>query len=229
MKKKKSTGGLTVDFGGVEDRVLVPEGDYRVKVESVEQKESQAGNPMLLWVFKINEPKNKQANGQKLYTNTVLAPQSLWVLRNLLKALGIKVPNSAMELELEDYVGLECVVSVEHEKYEGRDRAKVVNFSSIEDEDEEEEDVEVEDDGDEEEEEEDEDSGEDSEEDEDDEEEAEELEAVSADEVEEMSSKQLAKLIKDYDLDVDLDSIKSNRKKIAAVVEALEEKDLLAK
>jgi hypothetical protein len=53
------------------------------------------------------------------------------------------------------------------------------------------------------------------------------VEKYDADEVKEMSVKDLAKLIKKHDLDVDLDDFKTDKKKAAAVVSALEDESLI--
>ena len=228
MKKSKSKkgNGYRLDFTDVPDRILVPEGDWPVKIESVEVKE---GNEYDYFAFrcKVNSPKERKAHGGALFFNTSLSPKSLWNLRNLLRAVGIKVPDGPMELDFDELIGCEFIATVEHEKYEGRTQARVIGYAPIdEDEGEEDEEVEVEDDDSEDEEDEKDEKDDDEDEEE---EEAEELEAVSEDEVSEMSLKQLKKLVEDYSLDVDLDSFKTTKKKVSAIVEALEEKDLLAK
>lgn len=130
-KKHKKTGKLvTVDFTDVETRELIPDGDYHVKVEKCEQEEGDKG-PYLNWVLKIPSGEYK---GKQLYYITSLTKQSLWNLRAVLEALGIEVPKSKMSLDIPSYKGLEMGVSVETEKYKGKEKNVVVDVWNLEDE-----------------------------------------------------------------------------------------------
>jgi hypothetical protein len=185
--KKK---GTTVDFTDVETRVLVPEGEYRAKVKAVEEDESNAGNTYLKWQFTTVDD-DKKLNGQTLYYHTSLQPQALWNLRNLLETLGVETPNGKYVLDAAAYIGLECMVTVEHETYEGKKKAKISDFAPLEAEaeddeaEEEEETEEVEEEAEEEETEE-----------EETEEEEEEEEEITADEVKAMKLEELQDLAK---------------------------------
>ena len=249
-KGKKKGNKLKVDFTGVETRAHIADGQYHVKVEEITQEE---GNqvPYLKWVFVIVS--DDKTNGRKLFYNTSLAPQALWNLRNLLETLGVDTPDGALSLDLDEYLGLELMVRVENETYEGKDRPKVTDFTPIEEttsaEDDSDDDAEEDDEEEEpatkkgkkkEEPEEEEEEEEESEEEESDEEGEEESDAdeeeeeadddgkVSADEVKEMDEKELADLIKKHKLSVDLKKITKASKRLAAVIDALESKDLLA-
>lgn len=123
--KKKST--VSVDFTGVETRVLLPEGVYNAKVDEV-TLEPNDGKPYLKWKFLTIDEDTKLDN-KPLYNNTSLQPQSLWVLGSLLETLGVERPDGAMDLDLEELVGLELGLVVEHEDYQGKARAKVVDFT----------------------------------------------------------------------------------------------------
>lgn len=228
-KDKKKNKGLFVDMTDVETRVLVPEDQYRLKVDNITAEESSEGNSYLKWTFTISGDE-KKVKGQKLYYNTSLLPQALWNLGNLLRTLGVEVPQGKMKLELEEYIGLECMGTVEHEKYEGKTQARLTDFSPLTDEEEEDEDKE-EDDKDEEADDEDEDDSDEAEEesdDEDDEEEDEdeESEAVSADEVKAMKLDDLQALVKKHELKIKKASNKPKKFR-AQVLEALEEAGLL--
>lgn len=122
---------IKVNFEGVETRVLVPEGNYHAKVFCPPTLEDGQQYPYLKWTFALIDD-NEKINNQKAYTNTSMAPQSLWNLRNLLETLGVETPDSEMELAPEDYVDLELMIRIEHETYEGKDRAKVTDFSMLE-------------------------------------------------------------------------------------------------
>lgn len=129
MAKPKKTGAkLKVNFKGVESGgKLVPEGDYRVKVDEVTQEESDAGNAYLAWVLKIVDGKHK---GSTLYHNTSLQPQALWNLKGVLEALGVEVPDSSMDIDLKELVGMEASVTVEHETYQGKPKARIVSWNT---------------------------------------------------------------------------------------------------
>jgi len=130
-KKHKKTGKLvTVDFTDVETRELIPDGDYHVRVEEIEQEEGDKG-PYLNWVLKIPSGEYK---GKKLYYMTSLTKQSLWNLRAVLEALGVEVPKSKMSLDLPSYKGLEMGVTVETEIYRKKEKNVVVDIWNLEDE-----------------------------------------------------------------------------------------------
>jgi len=177
MKPMRKSRVIEIDMTGVEaGGRLCPEGIHRVRVEEVTPEISTSSEkPYLAWKFRT-------VNGShRLYHNTSLQPQALFNLKQVLVALGVEVPNSLMKLNLDKLVGRECYVEVEHEVYEGKKRARIIDFltkDAVEEaEDDEEEDVEAE------EEEDDEEDEEEEEEEEDEEEEGDELDGMSLDEL----------------------------------------------
>ena len=118
---------VKVNMKGVETgAVLVPEGDYEAKVESVEVAESEtSGSEYLKWTLKIVSDENK---GAKLYHMTSLQPQALFNLKGVLISLGVVVPEAEFELDFEDLKGRVCGVTVAHEKYDGKNRARITDF-----------------------------------------------------------------------------------------------------
>lgn len=212
MKNGKKKKGIRVDFTGVETRTLVPEGQHHVKVVEVTEEEGNAA-PYLKWTFSIIS--DDKTNGSRLYLNTSLAKQALWNLRNLLETLGVDTPSAATDIDPDELVGLELMVRVEHETYEGKDRARVTDFTPIEEtasaSSDEVEEEETEDEPEEEE-----------------EEEEEKDDRMAASDIQEMDEGELAALVKKHKLKVDLASIKKASKKVGAVIDAMEEKDLLA-
>lgn len=124
---KRRGNVISVNFKGVEGRITLPEGSYHCKVAEVTQEDgSQA--PYLKWKFEVVGGK---FDGKPLYNNTSLAEQSLWSLRNLLETLGVEVPDDELDIDLEELVGKECMLVVEHENYEGKTRARVADFSPL--------------------------------------------------------------------------------------------------
>ena len=237
MKNRKRTLFIP-DLSKVEARVVVPEGQYRVRVAEVEVNDGNKAE-YYRWIFEIAEGEYK---GRKLFYITSLAEQALWNLRSLLESLNVDIEEGDMELDLEDLIGRELIVMVEHDVYEGKKQARIVDFSAVEN------NTDDESENDEEEEEEDpkarrrrerrerRKAKKDEEEGEEEEEEEEEAPRrkkkkkepeLDRDEIMDMSEDELVELCEEYELDVDLDDYPTLRKKKAAVVSAAEEAGLL--
>ncbi len=202
--RRRSSGGsrakkdsVKVDLSGTESRVLLPPGEYDVVVENISiEKGSTSKENYLKWLFRTKDVSEDRFDKQPLYFNTSLQPQALWNLRSLLETLDVEIPDKVFDLKFEDLLGLDMIAIVEHETYENRPRAHVVDFMPIDDGKEQ---VEVEDgvtDGD--------------------------LEKLTEAEVSDLTEDELEDVVKDYDLDVDLSKLKRRMKKISAVCDALE-------
>ena len=237
MAKKKAKRTINVDFTGVEaGGVVLPEGNYEVKVVEVESKTSDnSGNEYLSWEFQVVSPEKHK--GKKLYHNSSLTPQSLWSLRGLLEQLGVETPDEPTELDLDDLIDRTVGAEVQHEDYNGKNKARITQFFEFSSEEETDEEEEVEE-----------------EkpvakksskkaakpvvEDEDEEEEkpaakksrirkAKKPALLTEDEVLEKDEEELATLIEENELEIDLDDYNTLRRKRSAVIEALEEKGLI--
>lgn len=126
----RSSSSVNVDLSGVEvSRKAIPEGTYEVVVNEATQKNSRDGNPMIAFEFEVAEGAHK---GAKLYENCSLQPQALFKLKSVLLALGMNIPNKAFDLNLRDLVGLTCEVEVGHEVYEGKKRARILQYNDPE-------------------------------------------------------------------------------------------------
>lgn len=136
-RKRGSSKRVTVDLSGVESsRKAIPEGQYVVSVNDASMENSSKGNDYIRFEFEVIEGAHK---GAKLYHNCSLQPQALFNLKGVLEALGFTIPAKAFDLDLSELIGLECEVEVGHETYDGKKRARIVEFISSEEEDEEEE------------------------------------------------------------------------------------------
>lgn len=134
-RKGRASSSVNVDLSGVEvARKAIPEGTYEVVVNQVEQKKSRDGNPMISFEFEVADGAHK---GAKLYENCSLQPQALFKLKSVLIALGLEIPNKAFDLDLNDLVGLSCEVEVGHETYEGKKRARILQYNDPQDSEEE--------------------------------------------------------------------------------------------
>lgn len=150
MARKKSKGNVTVDLSGVEtSRKAIPEGQYVVSVNDASVETSSKNSDYIRFEFEVIEGPHK---GAKLFHNCSLQPQALFNLKGVLEALGFTIPTKAFDLDLSELLGLECEVEVGHETYEGKKRARILEFinpeeaeeDEDEDEDEEESDLEEE-------------------------------------------------------------------------------------
>lgn len=194
-KKRRSSKAVKVDLSGVESsQKAIPEGEYVVSVNDASIESSSKGNDYIKFEFEVIEGSHK---GAKLYHNCSLLPQSLFNLKNVLEALGFEIPTKAFDLDLSDLLGLECEVEVGHETYEGKKKARILEFINPEDSD-----VEEDDDG------------------EGDEDEEEDLEAA----LENLSKKELRALVKEFEVDIESGSDKEDI--IEALLEEVDEEDL---
>jgi hypothetical protein len=137
VKKKVGKKGRTVsvDFEGVEaGGRSCPDGTYSAEITSVDEEESQAGNDMLVAKWKILDGKGK---GAVIWDNLSLTPQALWRFKGLLEALEVEVPDSAMDIDLDDLVGQTCTIEITNEPYEGKQRPRVTGYGGAAEEEEE--------------------------------------------------------------------------------------------
>ena len=195
---------IEVDFTDVEvgggGGFHIPEGEYGMIVESVKTGTSSNDNEQLEWIFKGTEGK---AKGKSFYFYTPLVEQALWKLRQTLEALGVEVPDSAMDIDLDELEGLECVGNVVDDEYKGKERSKLDSLSDGEASNE----GEAEPRG---------RRGD-----------SKKKTKVSEDEVKDMDADELETLVEKYNLDIDLSKFKTDRKKQTAVIAELEEQELL--
>lgn len=133
----KKGGTMSVDFSEVEDKrggKRYKPGDYGVKVVEVTKGKTQnKGTPQISFKCKFVEGKYK---GDTIFHNCNLLPQSLWVLRNALEALGKKVPKKVVKIDLNGLVGKKMGITIEDDEYENKVRSRVVDtfpYSELED------------------------------------------------------------------------------------------------
>lgn len=202
---------VTVDFKGVEGRTVLAEGDYEAVVKEISTEEGDKAE-YFKWTFTITGPEKA---GATMFYNTSLAANSLWNLRNLLETLGVEVPDGPLEIDFAELVGIPVGLSIVDDEYEGKKRSKVADFFPLE-------------------------GGEAEPEPEPEpkktltraqkraaEKAKKEPEKLKADDVAEMSEDELTGVVDTYELGIDLDEFKTLRKKANAVLDALEEKELL--
>lgn len=244
-RRSTKKGSVKVNFKGVESRRTPAEGDYLMKVLEAKSGESSKGNEQSEFICEIAAGEFK---GAKLYLYCPHGENSLWKLHAFLTALGVDVPDDELELDYEDYVDREFMGVVGHDSYQGKKNAKLVDFDVAEayegDKDDDKKgkkkkDKKSKDDAgaddkksskkDKSKDEKSDKGGKDKKSGKEDKKggKKEKVEKYDADDIKEMSAKDLGKLIKKHDLDVDLDDFKTDKKKAAAVISALEDADLI--
>ena len=119
---------IKIDFTKTEDSSSwntkqIPEGLHAAKVASVQETEAKDGTDMLLFGFKLKEPKYKTRNFP-FYCK--LQQNQLWKLRDLLIAAGETVPKRALNIDPNKIVGRDIVIEVEDDTYNGNVRSTVV-------------------------------------------------------------------------------------------------------
>ena len=123
---------IPVDFTGVETRssVKVPEGDYTAKLVKMEKTNAKSGdkNPMLVVDFEFTSG-GKGVVGQRIRDRHILIKDSLWTLRNMLEAMGLKVPNGKMNIKEGQLIGRAVGLTViDGDEYKGKIRSEVGDY-----------------------------------------------------------------------------------------------------
>lgn len=126
-KRSKAKAGQVIipmsrEVKGSGGGARLAEGDYLATVKKVTKETSkEEGNPYLKWLFDVE--------GKSVADNTTLTDKSLWKLRQLLEAMGMKVPDTDFPLTLKKYKGKEVGVTlVDDEPYNGRIKSTVAEY-----------------------------------------------------------------------------------------------------
>jgi|GEM_PF-3595627 len=152
--KKKSTSlgtDLLIGKGGGKSQEvfiprpgfqLLPEGDYLVEVVNCEWDVTQNQNKCLRWKLKVLDGEHE---GATLLHTTTLTEKAMWKFTEFLVALGIELEyDSGNTITPDEYIGLECGVSVIVDTYKKKERNKIDSSWPLDtdnDDDEEEEDI----------------------------------------------------------------------------------------
>lgn len=253
MARRSTKSSVKVNFKDVESRKTPPEGDYILEIVDAKLGKSNGGNEQFEFTLEIAKGEFK---GTKVWFYCPIVENSLWKLFNFLEALGEEPPQDELEIDPSDLIGKKCVGVLTHDTYKGKKSAKMTDFDSVEnysgkdadekggkkkdkgkkDKDDSKSDKKKDKAG----------KDDDKKSSKKDKSEKEDksskkggkdkdsgkkkpkVEKIDGDDLDDMSEKELQKLIDKHDLDVDLDDFKKLPKKVAAVKDALEEKDLLA-
>jgi hypothetical protein len=114
-----------LDFTNVKDgpqfnSKQMPEGDYAAIITGVEDVTSANDNEM--WVYTI---KLKDYPRASYPFRCILTEKSIWRVRNLFEAAGVKITKKMLTLDPNRIVGKEIGVALEDDEYEGNARSQI--------------------------------------------------------------------------------------------------------
>lgn len=112
---------------GVESFVKCGEGEHVVKVLEAKEGVSQAGNDVIQLKLQVLKGSSKDAI---VYDNLTLTEKALWRTKQFLDALGMK-SDGKLVIDLDKIEGKTCIISVIHEEYQGKTKAKVDEFKKL--------------------------------------------------------------------------------------------------
>lgn len=118
---------VKLDFTGVENFQKASEGEHIAKIISAEETVASTGSDMIKITFEVTSGEDK---GSRVYENYVLLEASLWKLKALLNALGVKAEGKVV-IDLDKLIGKICIIEVVHEEYNGTIRAKVADYKNL--------------------------------------------------------------------------------------------------
>lgn len=125
-KSRKAVTSMEVDFTGVEAGGRSMSNGWahgRVKkAEWTTAKESRNAMVKVAWEAKRGKEK------ATVYDNLVNTENALWRFKQMLEAVGIEVPDGALDVDVTELVDLECDLLIENEDYEGKDQPRVVDY-----------------------------------------------------------------------------------------------------
>lgn len=119
---------LSIDFSDVKapsfSTVHQAPGVYNAKIAGVEMAKTKSDNTDML-VFAI-----KAGSGRYPYYCKIV-PNQLWKLRELIEAVGTKVPNKVVQIDPAKYVGAKINVELEDDSYQGKLRSRVARVATF--------------------------------------------------------------------------------------------------
>jgi hypothetical protein len=93
--------------------VHIPQGDYLMECLDVRADQSKAGNDMFVWRFKGLD---REATGKTFYLYTPLSEQSLWKLKQTVKAVGI-YEDGGFEIDPDAVAGTQVIGVIMDSEY----------------------------------------------------------------------------------------------------------------
>lgn len=107
-------GVKSVDLSDVETFVAFPEGKFHLRVKEIEEGEGDAGD---YWKWVFEDASKKPVDGTVTHI-TSFAKQALFNLKSLLESLEVEIPDSEFDLDISDMIGLEMMAETAQEDVE---------------------------------------------------------------------------------------------------------------
>lgn len=120
---------FSVDLTDVKvDDYTIPDGNYRVRCEDIQQQVSKGGNPMFVWDFAIV---GGQYDGKIMKVFTAITPAAMWKVAETVIALGVGQTGEVVKFKRTDVVGKECGAAIEATEYDGKTRSQIARVMSL--------------------------------------------------------------------------------------------------
>lgn len=103
-----------------------PEGEYKIRIDKAERKQSQGGNTQIVLTCTILEP--EKYKGKPLIDRLTLTEKAMYRVGWLLDACGIKWKNSVIEFPLKKVTGKTIGVLLYDDEYNKKTSSKVSEY-----------------------------------------------------------------------------------------------------
>jgi hypothetical protein len=105
---------------------LVAPGTYSVVVTDAEERVASTGRQGIGFDLEIVEGPQK---GRAVWDTCWLSEKAMWRIKKVLSALQYPIPEGEFDLNPADLIGRRMFVVVDHEEYDGKTRARVVDHT----------------------------------------------------------------------------------------------------
>jgi hypothetical protein len=116
------------DLSAVPDEpvsTLIEPGTYAVIVTDAEERTASTGTDGIALDLEITEGSDK---GRGLWDTCWVTEKAMWRVKKMLAALQFPIPEGEFNLEPSQLIGRRMFVVVDHEMYDGKTRARVVDM-----------------------------------------------------------------------------------------------------
>lgn len=118
---------VRVNMENVESFSRCPEGEWVARLKKIEEATSQgSGDDYLKAQFEVIQ--NGEAKGDIVFENFSLNEKALWKLKSFLVATG-SPSTGKLVLDLDKLEGKVCIITVVHDEYNGKKRAKISEYN----------------------------------------------------------------------------------------------------
>jgi hypothetical protein len=121
------------DLSGVPNEetpaTLIAPGIYEVLVTNAEEGQASTGTPSVELDLEIMSSGDWKGRTQKDWI--YITERALWRVRMVLDALQIEVPEGEFDLQPAQLVNRRCEITIDHETYEGKIKARVKRYERV--------------------------------------------------------------------------------------------------